>query len=164
MGIKAEVDKLKEELIALRRDFHQHPELGLEEHRTADKIESYLKPLGLEVSRIGETGVVGLLKGDQPGRTLMLRADIDALPVKEMTDLPYKSVNEGLMHACGHDLHTAMLVGAARMLSGRKTEFSGKVLFMFQPGEEGHRGGGSRQCRLRGPPHERQYPAGDGGP
>ena len=88
MGIKAEVDKLKKELIELRRDFHQHPELGLEEHWTADKIESYLKSLGLEISRIGETGVVGLLKGDQPGRTLMLRAEIDALPVQEMTSVP----------------------------------------------------------------------------
>jgi amidohydrolase len=116
MSIKAEVDKLKEELMELRLDFHQHPELGLEEHRTADKIESYLKPLGLEISRIGKTGVVGLLKGDQPGRTLMLRADIDALPVQEMTSVPYKSVHEGLMHTCGHDGHMAMLLVAAKIL------------------------------------------------
>jgi amidohydrolase len=136
MGIKTAVDKLNEELIELRRDFHRHPELGLEEYRTADRIESYLKPLGLAVSRIGETGVVGLLKGNQPGRTLMLRADIDALPVKEMTDLPYKSVNEGLMHACGHDGHTAMLLVAARILCERKDRIKGNIKFLFQPNEE----------------------------
>ena len=136
MGIKTAVDKLNEELIELRRDFHRHPELGLEEYRTADRIESYLKPLGLAVSRIGETGVVGLLKGNQPGRTLMLRADIDALPVKEMTDLPYKSVNEGLMHACGHDGHTAMLLVAARILCELKDRIKGNIKFLFQPNEE----------------------------
>jgi len=136
MGIKTAVDKLKKELIELRRDFHRHPELGLEEYRTADRIESYLKPLGLAVSRIGETGVVGLLKGKQPGRTLMLRADIDALPVKEMTDLPYKSVNEGLMHACGHDGHTAMLLAAAKILCERKDRLKGNIKFLFQPNEE----------------------------
>ena len=136
MGIKTAVDKFKKELIELRRDFHRHPELGLEEYRTADRIESYLKPLGLAVSRIGETGVVGLLKGNQPGRTLMLRADIDALPVKEMTDLPYKSVNEGLMHACGHDGHTAMLLVAARILCELKDRIKGNIKFLFQPNEE----------------------------
>ena len=136
MDIKAAVDKLEQELIELRRDFHRHPELGLEEHRTADKIESYLKPLGLEISRIGETGVVGLLKGDQPGRTLMLRADIDALPVQEMTSVPYKSVHEGMMHACGHDGHMAMLLLAARILCDHKKRIKGNIKFLFQPNEE----------------------------
>lgn len=136
MGIKAEVDKLKKELIELRRDFHQHPELGLEEHWTADKIESYLKPLGLEISRIGATGVVGLLKGDQPGRTLMLRADIDALPVQEMTSVPYKSAYDGKMHACGHDGHMAMLLVAARILCEHKDGIKGNIKFLFQPNEE----------------------------
>ena len=136
MGIKAEVDKLKKELIELRRDFHQHPELGLEEHWTADKIESYLKSLGLEISRIGETGVVGLLKGDQPGRTLMLRAEIDALPVQEMTSVPYKSVHDGKMHACGHDGHMAMLLVAARILGEHKDKIKGNIKFLFQPNEE----------------------------
>lgn len=136
MGIKAQVDKFKNELIELRRDFHQHPELGLAEHRTADKIESYLKPLGLEISRIGETGVVGLLKGDQPGSTLMLRADIDALPVQEKTCVPYKSVHEGLMHACGHDGHMAMLLVAARILCEHKDKIKGNIKFLFQPNEE----------------------------
>jgi amidohydrolase len=136
MGIKAEVDKLKKELIELRRDFHQHPELGLKEYWTADKIESYLKPLGLEISRIGETGVVGLLKGDQPGRTLMLRADIDALPVQEMTSVPYKSVHEGKMHACGHDGHMAMLLVAARILCEHRDGIKGNIKFLFQPNEE----------------------------
>jgi amidohydrolase len=136
MNIKAEVDKLKKELIELRRDFHQHPELGLKEYWTADKIESYLKPLGLEISRIGETGVVGLLKGDQPGRTLMLRADIDALPVQEMTSVPYKSVHDGKMHACGHDGHMAMLLIAAKILCKHKEEIKGNIKFLFQPNEE----------------------------
>ena len=136
MEIKAEVAKLKKELIELRRDFHQHPELGLEEHWTADKIESYLKPLGLEVNRIGETGVVGLLKGYQPGRTLMLRADIDALPVQEMTSVPYKSIHEGMMHACGHDGHMAMLLVAARILCEHKDKIKGNIKFLFQPNEE----------------------------
>jgi amidohydrolase len=136
MGIKAQVDKLKNELIELRRDFHQHPELGLEEHRTADKIESYLKLLGLKISRIGETGVVGLLKGAQPGRTLMLRADIDALPVQEMTSVPYKSVHDGKMHACGHDGHMAMLLIAAKILCKHKEEIKGNIKFLFQPNEE----------------------------
>jgi amidohydrolase len=136
MNIKAEVDKLKKELIELRRDFHQHPELGLKEYWTADKIESYLKPLGLEISRIGETGVVGLLKGDQPGRTLMLRADIDALPVQEMTSVPYKSVHDGKMHACGHDGHMAMLLVAARILCEHRDGIKGNIKFLFQPNEE----------------------------
>lgn len=136
MGIRAEVDKLKEELIELRRDFHQHPELGLEEHRTADKIESYLKPLKLEVGRIGKTGVVALLKGYQPGRTLMLRADIDALPVQEMTSVPYKSVHDGMMHACGHDGHMAMLLVAAKILCDQKDRIKGNIKFLFQPNEE----------------------------
>jgi amidohydrolase len=136
MEIRAEVDKFQKELIELRRDFHQRPELGLEEHWTADKIESYLKPLGLEVSRIGETGVVGLLEGDQPGRTLMLRADIDALPVQEMTSVPFKSVHEGMMHACGHDGHMAMLLVAARILCEHKGGIKGNIKFLFQPNEE----------------------------
>jgi len=136
MDIKTDVDKLKNELIELRRDFHQHPELGLEEHRTADKIESYLKPLGCELNRIGETGVVGLLKAEQPGRTLLLRADMDALPVQEMTAVPYKSVHEGKMHACGHDGHMAMLLVAAKILCQRRDGLKGNIKFLFQPNEE----------------------------
>jgi amidohydrolase len=136
MGIKADVEKLKNELIELRRDFHQHPELGLEEYRTADKVASYLKPLGLEVSRIAETGVVGLLKGDQPGPTLMLRADMDALPVKEMTSVPYESVHDGKMHACGHDGHMAMLLVAAKILCRHSDGIKGNLKFVFQPNEE----------------------------
>jgi amidohydrolase len=136
MDIKADVDKLKNELIELRRDFHRHPELGLEEHRTADKIESYLKPLGCGLSRIGKTGVVGLLKGSQPGRTLMLRADMDALPVQEMTAVSYKSVHEGKMHACGHDGHMAMLLVAAKILCEHRDRLKGNIKFLFQPNEE----------------------------
>ena len=136
MGVKEDVGNLKKELIELRRDFHQHPELGLEEYRTADKVESYLKLLGLKVGRIGETGVVGLLKGDQPGPTLMLRADMDALPIQEMTSVPYKSIHEGKMHACGHDGHTAMLLVAAKILCQYGDRIRGNIKFLFQPNEE----------------------------
>ena len=136
MDVKKEVMELNDELIELRRDFHQHPELGLEEFRTAEKVEEYLKDVGLEVSRIAETGVVGLLNGSQPGKTLMLRADMDALPVEENTSVPYKSVNKGKMHACGHDGHTAMLLIAAKILSRYRDEIKGTIKFLFQPNEE----------------------------
>ena len=102
MGIAKQVAEYTDELIELRRDFHRHPELGLEEHRTGEKVVSYLKDCGLEVSRLNRTGVVGLLRGAQPGPTLLLRADMDALPIQEENDLPYKSINPGVMHACGH--------------------------------------------------------------
>ena len=97
--IKKEVESLEEELIALRRDFHMHPELGYEEVRTSKIVFDYLTDLGLEVKRVAKTGVVGLLKGDKPGKTVMLRADMDALPQYEKTDLAFASVNKGIMHA-----------------------------------------------------------------
>ncbi|HYE08783.1 MAG TPA: M20/M25/M40 family metallo-hydrolase, partial [Patescibacteria group bacterium] len=104
--IKKEVELLRDELIELRRDFHKHPELGYEEYRTSEIVHDYLKDLGLEVKKLAKTGVVGLLRGTRPGKTVMLRADIDALPQEEKTDVDYKSENNGVMHACGHDGHT----------------------------------------------------------
>jgi amidohydrolase len=126
----------RDELIALRRDFHRHPELGFEEHRTAEVIESYLKNLGLTPRRVAETGVVATLEGARPGPVLMLRADMDALPVTEENDVDYRSQNPGVMHACGHDAHMAMLLVAAKVLSRMRQTLAGTVKFVFQPNEE----------------------------
>jgi amidohydrolase len=142
MDIKEEVLSLKDELVSLRRDFHKHPELGFNEKRTAGIVENYLKDCGLEVkSGVAKTGVVGLLKGKEGGQTVLLRADMDALPIEELNDVPYKSVNKGIMHACGHDGHTAMLLVAAKVLSRHRDEIKGNVKFVFQPSEEKDPGG-----------------------
>jgi hippurate hydrolase len=126
-----------EELTAIRRDIHAHPELGLEERRTAELVARKLEGWGIEVHRgIGRTGVVGVLRGGRGNRAIGLRADMDALPMQEMTDLPFASTVPGKMHACGHDGHTTMLLGAAKYLAGTR-RFSGTVHFIFQPGEEG---------------------------
>lgn len=135
-NIKEEIALLQEELIELRRDFHMHPELGYKEHRTSKIVYDYLLDLGMEVSMMTKTGVVGLLRGGKEGKTVMLRADLDALPQEEKTGLPYQSVNKGIMHACGHDGHTAMLLVAAKILSKHKDEIYGNVKFVFQPNEE----------------------------
>lgn len=134
--IKDEVIELEEELINLRRDFHMYPELGYQEFRTSKIVYDYLKDLGLEVKNVAKTGVIGLLKGEQPGKTIILRADMDALPQKEEVNIPYKSVNEGVMHACGHDGHTSMLLIAAKILSKHKKDIAGNIKFIFQPNEE----------------------------
>lgn len=133
-----EVDQLKDELVALRRDFHQHPELGFEEVRTAAKVADYLRSLGLE-PRVGiaRTGVTADIVGHLPGPTILLRADMDALPIQEETGLPFASVNPGKMHACGHDGHTAILLGTAKMLMQRREILKGTVRVLFQPAEEG---------------------------
>lgn len=132
---------LSDDMIAWRRKIHTHPELGFEEFRTADFIAEKLETFGLEVHRgLASTGVVGTLRNGQPERAIALRADIDALPMAEQTGLPYQSQNEGRMHACGHDGHTTMLLGAARYLS-EHPEFDGSVYFIFQPAEEGGGGG-----------------------
>ena len=137
MDIKKKVKELNNELIRLRRDFHKHPELGFEEKRTAKIVADYLLDLGLEVTKnVAKTGVVGLLRGDKTGKTLMLRADMDALPITEQNDIRYKSVNKGVMHACGHDGHTAMLLVAAKILSQYKDKIHGNIKFVFQPNEE----------------------------
>jgi amidohydrolase len=125
------------ELTEIRRDIHAHPELGLEEHRTADLVAQKLQEWGIEVHRgVGGTGVVGVLRSGNGEATLGLRADMDALPIEEANDFAYRSRNAGKMHACGHDGHTTMLLGAARYLAETRN-FNGTVNFIFQPGEEG---------------------------
>jgi len=139
------VDAVVPKVRAWFRDFHQHPELGLEEVRTAGIVASHLRSLGIEVrTGVGKTGVVGLLKGSKPGPVVALRADMDALPVTEKTGLPYASTARtvyrgeevGVMHACGHDSHTAILMGAAEVLIARREEIAGSVMLLFQPAEE----------------------------
>jgi amidohydrolase len=136
MDILQLIAESNDELIELRRHFHRHPELGGQEIQTGDTVADYLKDCGLEISRLNVTGVVGLLRGDHPGPTLLLRADMDALPIQEETDVSYKSVNPGVMHACGHDAHTAMLMVAAKILSGQKARLKGNIKFTFEPNEE----------------------------
>ena len=136
MDIARNIAELETELIELRRDFHRHPELGLQEHRTGKKVAEYLKELGLAVTRMNQTGVVGLLQGDRPGPTLLLRADMDALPIREETGLDYQSSVDGVMHACGHDAHTAMMMIAAKILTSVKEQLAGNIKFVFQPNEE----------------------------
>ena len=127
--------------IALRRRLHTYPELGLELPRTQEAVLEQLDDLGLDVS-VGKrtTSVTAVLAGARPGPTTLLRGDMDALPMSEDTGLPFSSKVEGVMHACGHDAHVAMLAGAARLLAARRDELSGRVVFMFQPGEEGFAG------------------------
>lgn len=138
-----DISDLIEPLIAFRRDIHAHPELGFCEHRTAGRIAEQLRALGLEVHEgIGRTGVVGVLRNGTSGRSIGLRADMDALPIQEQTNLPYSSTTPGTFHGCGHDGHVAMLLGAAQQLS-RTRNFDGTVNFFFQPAEEGH--GGARE-------------------
>jgi amidohydrolase len=139
----AEAQELSQRLISWRRDLHQHPELGFQEVRTAAIVAQHLKELGLEVrTGVGRTGVVALLHGGRPGPTVMLRADMDALPIQEISDAPYASQVPGVMHACGHDGHVAIGLGAATLLARHARELSGQVLFVFQPAEEGE--GGAR--------------------
>jgi amidohydrolase len=126
-------------LVDLRRDFHSHPELAHQEHRTAAVIAERLRAIGLDHVRtgVGQTGVVGVLNGSRPGRTVMLRADIDALPLSENDrGQVYRSLNEGVHHACGHDGHTAILLTVADVLAARRSELRGRVQFVFQPAEE----------------------------
>src|ERR1700710_772796 len=129
------------ELTDIRRDIHAHPELGLEEHRTADLVARKLEEWGIEVHRgVGQTGVVGVLRNGNGEAAIGLRADMDALPILEATGLPYASQTPGLMHACGHDGHTTMLLGAAKYLAETRN-FDGTVVVIFQPAEEGGAGG-----------------------
>ena len=141
--IKPEIKALKESIISTRRDIHQHPELAFDEHRTAQLVADRLQSFGMDVQTgVGKTGVVGILKGNGSGKTIALRADMDALPMQESSDISYKSENDGVMHACGHDGHTAMLLGAAEALSQKTDKLNGTVKFIFQPAEEGQ--GGAR--------------------
>lgn len=154
--INARVDAVSARVVAWRRDIHQHPELANRESRTAALVAAHLKQLGLEVREgVAHTGVVGVLRGANPGGVVALRADMDALPVAEATGLPFASTATAtydgatvpVAHACGHDAHTAMLMGAAEVLSGLKSELNGTIVFLFQPAEEGapagERGGAS---------------------
>lgn len=132
-----EVETIKSYLIETRREFHQNPELSLKEFRTASRIEEELTKFGIKHSRVGETGVLGILKGDKPSdKVLLLRADIDALPINEVGAVEYISKNPGVMHACGHDAHTTCLLAAAKILSEKKSEIAVEVRFVFQPAEE----------------------------
>ncbi|RXF74181.1 M20 aminoacylase family protein [Hansschlegelia zhihuaiae] len=133
-----EILAFADELTELRRDLHAHPEIGFEETRTSGVVAEKLASWGVEVHRgLGKTGVVGVLKGEGgPGRRIGLRADMDALPIVETTNLPWRSKNSGVSHACGHDGHTTMLLGAARYLA-EKRDFPGTAVFVFQPAEEG---------------------------
>ena len=140
-----EVEETREEILGFRRDFHMHPELGFEVNRTAKVVADLLRDWGIEVhSGIGKTGVVGILKGKTSGKVVALRADMDALPIKEDNDLSFKSKYEGKMHACAHDGHTAMLLGAAKVLSNHRDKINGTVKFIFQPAEEGPTPGGAK--------------------
>lgn len=126
--MKEMVDAIYPTLVEIRRDFHRHPELGLEEYRTSSKIKSYLKETGIKIDQlIGETGIVGLIEGASDGKTIGLRADIDALPIQEVNKTDYISLNPGKMHACGHDVHTTILLGTAFVLQSLKDEFKGNV-------------------------------------
>lgn len=134
---KERVLRYRDKIINLRRDFHMNPELANEEFRTSRIVTETLQNLGLKVMRgIAGTGVVGLLEGNQEGRTVALRADMDALPIHDLKDIKYASKIYGKMHACGHDAHTAMLLGTAMVLSDMKERVNGKVKFIFQPAEE----------------------------
>ncbi|MFC3879427.1 amidohydrolase [Algoriphagus namhaensis] len=144
--IDQKAEAIESKVIDWRRDFHKYPELGNQEVRTAKIVADHLRSLGMEVTEgVAVTGVVGVLKGGKPGPMVALRADMDALPVTERNDFPFKSVNTavyngqetGVMHACGHDSHVAILMGVAEVLAGMKNELEGSVKFIFQPAEEG---------------------------
>lgn len=145
-GLDKDIANIENKVIEWRRDFHQNPELSNREFKTAEKIAAHLKSLGLEVQTgVAHTGVVGILKGKKPGKVLALRADIDALPVPERADLPFKSTAKGeyngeevpVMHACGHDTHIAILMGVAEIMSKNTDKINGTIKFIFQPAEEG---------------------------
>jgi amidohydrolase len=141
-GVYDEAVAIAAELTELRRAIHAEPEIGLDLPRTQRKVLDALAGLPLEISLgTGLSSVTAVLRGGQPGKTVLLRADMDALPVTERSGMPYASRIDGAMHACGHDLHTAMLCGAAKVLSAHSGELAGNVIFMFQPGEEGPGGG-----------------------
>jgi amidohydrolase len=151
-AVDARVQQVQAKVVAWRRDIHQHPELSFQEVRTAKLVADHLRTLGLEVhTGVGGNGVVGILRGARPGPVVALRADMDALPVEELVDLPFKSAvravyngqETGVMHACGHDNHVAILMGTAEVLAGLKAQLPGTVKFIFQPAEEAPPVGGA---------------------
>jgi amidohydrolase len=150
--LKSDIDELVPDMVALRRDLHQHPELAFEEVRTSGIVAQRLRSLGLQVQAgVAKTGVVGLLRGgaSQPGaKTIAIRADMDALPIHELNEIDYRSTVDGKMHACGHDGHTSIALAVAAILSKRQAELTGNVKFLFQPAEEGR--GGAKQMVKEG--------------
>ena len=141
---EAEIDALTGQIIAWRRDFHRHPEVAFAESRTSAVVREFLESLGLPVRSAAGTGLVAVLEGKKPGKTVALRADMDALPIQEEGDKEYRSENPGATHACAHDGHMAMLMAAAKVLTGRRADLSGRVVFLFQPAEERPPGGAKR--------------------
>lgn len=143
--IKQKAAAYKDEIIEIRRHIHQHPELSFYEFETANYVEQKLKEFGVtKISRLVKTGVVALIEGKNPSKKVIaLRADLDALPIHELNDVNYKSLNEGVMHACGHDVHTSSLLGTAKILQELTNEFEGTIKLIFQPGEEKLPGGAS---------------------
>jgi amidohydrolase len=147
-GQRAEIDRLAAglhpQVVEIRRDLHRHPELGYRETRTAGLVADRLRALGFDEVRtgVGKTGVVGVLKGGRPGKVVAVRADMDALPIPELIDVPYKSTVDGVKHACGHDAHVAVALGVAEVLSRMRAQLRGSVLMLFQPAEEGDPDGG----------------------
>ena len=136
------------DVVALRRHLHAHPELSFQEFQTAAFVKEQLEKLGLQPQAMATTGLVALIEGRNPGKkTVALRADLDALPITEQNQVPYKSQNPGLMHACGHDVHTSSLLGTARILTQLRDQFEGTVKLVFQPGEELLPGGASLMIR-----------------
>ncbi len=143
-GMKKDIEKLSGKIIEWRRDFHRHPEIAYEEERTSSVIRQFLERLDIPVSACAKTGLRGILEGRPGGKTVALRADIDALPLKEEGDKEYISENPEAAHACGHDGHMAILMGTAEVLSQRKDQFRGNVVFLFQPSEERIPGGAKK--------------------
>ncbi len=155
-SIAEQAAAMQDHLVAIRRDLHAHPELGFQEVRTAGVVAAELRRLGIPCQTgIGQTGVVGTIQGGAPGPTVALRADMDALPIAEQTGLPYASGNPGLMHACGHDIHTTTLLGVAAVLQGMAPQLRGTIKLIFQPAEEiggrRRRHDGRRRAGRRGP-------------
>ncbi|ANU24173.1 M20 metallopeptidase family protein [Planococcus donghaensis] len=149
--MKKQTQELFEEIRAFRRDLHENPELSGEETETSRKIQVKLDEYGISYSTgYAKTGVLGVIQGDKPGKTVGLRADIDALPILEKADVPFKSKVDGKMHACGHDAHTAMLLGVGKLLQDQKADIAGTVLLIFQPAEENAPTGGSEQMMADG--------------
>src|SRR6266852_6467794 len=137
--ISRAADALRDKLIEQRRDFHMHPELSNREERTSRVVAERLRALGLDEVKtgVGKYGVVALLKGSKPGPVVAVRADMDALPIQETIDVPYKSLTPGVKHACGHDAHTTIELGVAEVLSKMRDQVAGSIKFIFQPAEEG---------------------------
>ena len=139
----AEAKAIAPYLEGIYKQIHSHPELGRQEYETQALILKELAEMGIEAQKIADTGVLGIIRGGKPGKTVAFRADMDALPIEETADVPYKSQNPGVMHACGHDSHVTILLGLAKIMSTKKAELSGNIKLLFQPDEEG-RGGAKR--------------------